>query len=118
MKDEYYTGGYHFRAEGNVYDLTKEVPHYILFKRMIEGSKHNIGDMAYLIFYNEGYNGCYYLGEIAIYDVDDLLSKVLKEDSITATVGTDTSGYGIIKRFTDLLDKEGIRYDEEWTRMD
>ncbi len=51
MKDEYYTGGYHFRAEGDVYDLTKEVPDYILFKRMIEGSKHNIGDMINKVAY-------------------------------------------------------------------
>ncbi len=117
MKDSYGLNGYGFEAEGKVCDLINDDPGS-LFRGMIEKTKHDIGEKVYLISYDDGYMACHDLGWIVIYDVDDLLSKVLKEDSITITVGTDTTGHGIIGRFTELLDREGIRYDHKWTTID
>ena len=91
-----------------------------LFNSIIKKSECSEGDEVYLIDYREGYGGCHDLGWIVVFDVDELFSQVLinGHDSIVDTVGSDPKETSIISQFRALLDKNGIRYGEDWVRMD
>ncbi len=91
-----------------------------LFNSIIEKSECSEGDDVYLIDYREGYGGCHDLGWIVVFDVDELFSQVFinGHDSIVDTVGSDPKETSIISQFRALLDKNGIRYGEDWVRMD
>lgn len=111
---------YFFIANGHRSRIGDDIDQGTLFDRIIEKSECSEGDEVYLIEYREGYGGCHDIGWIVIFDVDDLFSKVFinGHDSIAEAVGSDPKETSIIAQFWALLDEKGIRYGEEWVRMD
>ena len=104
-----------FTAEGDRYRPGEgEIPKKYNFggymEHMLKVTEHEIGDEVYLIHYEE----CKIAeGWVVIYDVDELFSKVFKQESIVATVGTNIKGTSFMKMFFELLVEKGIRYDND-----
>lgn len=88
-----------------------------IYKRIIEESEHKAGDEVYVHDWNAGVgsgSNCGEMGWIVVFDVDDLLSKELKQDVKNEAVEANLE----IDKFMSILDENGIRYSENWIRMD
>ncbi len=111
---------YFFIANGQRYRIGDEDEKLVLFKNIIDKSERAEGDEVYLIEYREGYGGCHDLGWMVINDVDNLYSKIFQNgrDSITDVIGSDPKDTSIIIQFRELLDANGLKYQDEWVRMD
>ncbi len=121
MKDNEYldSDGYFFEADGHRYRIGDEEDVH-LFQTMIDNSGLGVGEEVYLINYREGLNGCYDIGWMAVFNVEELFSKVFMDgkESILDAVGRDTKGAGIIQQFLKLLDENNIKYGQDWIRID
>ncbi len=120
MDDKAIIDDYFFYAKGRRYRIGDDYDDINWYKNLIKDLGVSDGEEVYLIHYDEGLGGCHDLGWVVISDVDELFSKIFKNgrESVTDTVGTDTSGTGIIQRFMKLLEDNGIRYKDDWIRMD
>ncbi len=109
-----------FKAEGQrfrVGDDLENLPGYELatlplwFEHIINAGDAIKGDEVYLIHYEEG---LILEGWIVVYDADKLFSKVfIDSESITDAVGEKKKEGNIMIEFRKILDKNGIRYDED-----
>ena len=108
---------YTFTAEGHLCKMDgKEDPG--VHKHMIEKTQYRIGDEVYLISCREGYTGAYSMVWYVIYDTERLFSEVFdRRESILWAVG-DAAKASISIRFSEVLDKKCIRYDEHFVNLD
>ena len=88
-----------------------------IYKRIIEESEHKAGDEVYVLEWNAGVSSgsnCGEMGWIVVFDVVDLLSKVLKQDVMNEVFEANIE----INKFKSILNEYGIRYGENWIRID
>ncbi len=94
--------------------LADKVDFSSLYEGIIEESEYEPGGEVYVIYWRSGLRGCYDLGWIVVFDVEELISKVFKRDIVTDIVSSSPKA----TRFMNVLDEFGIRYGEDWTRID
>ncbi len=85
-----------------------------LHEDIIKKSGYEPGNEVYVIDWRSGAGGCIELGWIVVFDVDDLVSEVFKHDIVEEIIKSDPK----ITRFLRILDEKGIRYSEDWVRID
>ena len=110
---------YFFEEEGFRHRMGDDID-VSYFDGLISKGGAKKGDELYLIKYREGYSGCSDIGWMVIFDVDELFSKVFTDgkSSVTDVIGNDPRGTSIIGQFMKLLEENGIRYEDDWIRID
>ena len=87
---------------------------HTIHQGLIDKSDYEPGDEVYIIDWHGGAGGCVEMGWIVVFDVDNLISEVFKQDIVKEIIRSDPK----ITRFLKILDEKGIRYIEDWTRID
>ncbi len=108
-----------FEAKGRRCQNVDDEYYAPTYKRIIEKTGYDVGKEIYLVDWRVGCSGCYEMGWMVVFDVEDLFDKVFKNkrESIIEAV-ENTKGKSVIAQFEGILDENGIRYGDDCTRID